>query len=126
MAFHNQGAVAPDAIASPDSYGECLAMSPYHRVNLDVGNFTAAGFDPVAFLSDHHERVLNLHLKDRRAPAGQGQNVAWGQGDTPLVPILRLLKSRSWDIPANIEFEYEGEPMAEMKNCLRFCRDALA
>jgi sugar phosphate isomerase/epimerase len=126
VAFHNQGTVGgPDDIATPESYLECLALSPFHRVNLDIGNFTAAGFDATAFLTEHHDRVLNLHLKDRRGPAGKGQNVPWGQGDTPIGPVLQLLKTRQWDIPANIEFEYEGDTISEMKNCLRFCREAL-
>lgn len=126
VAFHNQGTVGgPDDIATPQSYFECLALSPFHRVNLDIGNFTAAGFDATAFLTEHHDRVLNLHLKDRRGPAGKGQNVPWGQGDTPIRPVLQLLKARHWDIPANIEFEYEGDTITEMKNCLRFCREAL-
>ncbi len=127
VAFHNQGTVGgSDDIATPGSYLECLALSPFHRINLDIGNFTAAGFDAAAFLTEHHDRVLNLHLKDRRGPAGNGLNAPWGQGDTPIRPILQLLKARQWDIPANIEFEYEGETIAEMKNCLRFCREALA
>jgi sugar phosphate isomerase/epimerase len=127
VAFHNQGSVSsPDHIATPESYLECLALSTMHRVNLDIGNFTAAGFDAVAFLSEHHDRVLNLHLKDRLGPSGQGRNVTWGHGDTPIRPVLQLLKTRRWDIPANIEFEYEGNTITEMKNCLRFCREALA
>jgi sugar phosphate isomerase/epimerase len=127
VAFHNSGSVGtPDTIATPESYLECLTLSPYHRVNLDIGNFTAAGFDAVAFLTEHHARVTNLHLKDRLGPPGKGLNVPWGQGDTPLRPILQLLKTRQWDIPANIEFEYEGDTVTEMKTCLRFCRDALA
>ncbi len=127
VAFHNSGtAGAPGVIATPESYRECFGLSPFHRANLDIGNFTAAGFDPVAFLTEHHDRVTNLHLKDRRGPAGQGVNVPWGRGDTPIAPVLQLLKARDWDIAANIEFEYDGDPIAEMKTCLQFCRDALA
>jgi sugar phosphate isomerase/epimerase len=127
VGFHNQGTVGdPDAVATPESYLECFALSPWHRANLDLGNFTAAGFDALQFLTEQHARILSLHLKDRLGPAGQGRNVRWGQGDTPLVPVLRLLRDRQWDIPANIEFEYEGDTMTEMVACLDFCRRALA
>ena len=37
---------------------------------------------PVAFLREHHADITNLHLKDRKK--NQGDNVPWGQGDTPI------------------------------------------
>jgi len=54
--------------------------------------------------------------------------VPFGEGDTPIVTILRLLRENQWKIPANIEYEY-GTPamdtVAEMTKCYEYCRQAL-
>ncbi len=111
--------------AKPESFTQALAMSKYFAVNLDIGHFFAAGYDPIAFLKEHHARISSLHLKDRRRD--NGPNTIWGQGDTPIKPILQLLKQKKWDIPANIEFEYRGDDaVAEVKKCFQYIKDALA
>ena len=103
----------------------CL-YSKYHAINLDIGHFTAAGFDAVAFLREQHTHITHLHLKDRRTPAHGAANVAWGEGDTPIAQVLQMLSREKWDIPANIEFEYPGDPVVEVPKCLAFCKRALA
>ena len=65
-------------------------MSPYFKINLDIGHFTAANYDAVAYLREHHAYVTNLHIKDRKK--NQGDNMPWGQGDTPIAQVLQLLK----------------------------------
>jgi sugar phosphate isomerase/epimerase len=115
----------PDEFAKPESFAAAMSFSKYHGVNLDIGHFTAANYDAVAYITEHHDRITNLHLKDRKK--NQGPNVPWGQGDTPIKEVLTLLKSKKWDIPANIEFEYEGaDAVAEVAKCYQFCKDALA
>ena len=127
VAYHGHSNVAdPDEVATPASFATCLSYSKYHTVNLDIGHFTAAGFDPVAFITANHARITNLHLKDRRTPANGSANLPWGQGDTPIKEVLQLLSREKWDIPANIEFEYPGDPLVEIPKCLQFCKDALA
>ncbi len=75
-----------------------MKMSKYFKINLDIGHFTAANYDPVAYLREHHDRITNLHIKDRKK--NQGDNVPWGQGETPIREVLQLLKSERWPIPA--------------------------
>ena len=94
-------------------------------VNLDIGHYSAANHDPVAYLRDHHEQVITLHLKDRKRD--QGENMVWGEGDTDIVSVLAMLRDRRWDIPANIEYEYRGgDTIEEMRRCFEFCKRALA
>jgi sugar phosphate isomerase/epimerase len=101
-------------------------MSKYFRVNLDIGHFTAANFDAVAYIREHHANITNLHLKDRKK--NQGENLPWGQGQTPIREALQLLRKERWPIPAYIEYEYRGEgsPVDEVKKCAAYARQALA
>ena len=50
----------------------------------------------------------------------------FGEGDTPIVPVLKLLQANNWGIPANIEYEYKGgDAVEEVGKCLDYCRRAL-
>ena len=116
----------PNEFSSPASFAAAMAMSKYFKVNLDIGHFTAANFDAMAYLKEHHADITNLHLKDRKK--NQGDNVPWGQGDTPIREALRLLKRERWPIRAYVEYEYRGQgsPVDEVKTCVEFAKRALA
>ncbi|MBS1806757.1 MAG: sugar phosphate isomerase/epimerase [Acidobacteria bacterium] len=115
----------PNEFAKPESFEAALAMSKYFAINLDVGHFFAAGYDPVAYIEKQHARITNLHLKDRKKD--NGPNTVWGEGDTPIKPVLQLLKKKKYNIPANIEFEYRGDDaVAEVRKCFQYIKDALA
>jgi len=115
----------PKEFATPESFAAAKAMSTYFRTNLDIGHFTAANFDAVAYLKEHHQDITNLHIKDRKK--NQGDNSPWGQGDTPIKEVLALLKKEKWPIPAYIEYEYKGtkSPVDEVKDCYEYCKKAL-
>jgi sugar phosphate isomerase/epimerase len=113
-------------VATPESFDEVMAASKYHGANLDIGHYTEAGYDPVAFIEKHHGRITNLHLKDKKKAVNGGQNGPWGTGDTPIKECLKLLQKNKWNIPANIEFEYDGDPVTEVTRCLQLCREYLA
>ncbi|HLK50467.1 MAG TPA: TIM barrel protein, partial [Bryobacteraceae bacterium] len=126
----------PEQFATPETFAKVMAMGKYMRVNLDIGHFTAAGFDAVAYIKEHHARITNLHLKDRKkSPPGNAtaiplNNWPWGQGDTPIKEVLLLLKKEKYDIPANIEYEYNAHATAdtvtEVGRCYEFAKNALA
>jgi len=127
VGFHGHAnTVDPDEVATPESFAAVMAASKYHGANLDIGHYTEAGYDPVAFIRQHHARITNLHLKDKKKAANGGGNTPWGQGDTPIKAVLKLLQANKWDIPANIEFEYDGDPLVEVPKCLQQCKDMLA
>jgi len=116
----------PNEFAKPESFAAAMKMSKYIAVNLDIGHFWAAGYDPVAYIEEHHERIVTLHIKDRKK--GQGPNTPFGEGDTDIKGVLQLLKTKKWKIPANIEYEYKGEsdPVTEVRKCYEYCKKMLA
>jgi len=116
----------PNEFCTPESFASAMKLSKYFKVNLDVGHFTAADFDAVAYIREHHANITNLHLKDRRKH--EGDNVPWGEGETPLRDVLLLLKKEKWPMPAYIEYEYRGAgtPTEEVKKCFQFAKQILA
>ena len=116
----------PNEFATPASFAAAMALSPFFKINLDIGHFTAANFDALAYLREQHGNITNLHLKDRRK--NQGDNMPWGQGETPIREVLLLLKKEQWPIRAYIEYEYRGagSPVDEVKKCYAYARGALS
>jgi sugar phosphate isomerase/epimerase len=117
-----------DEFSTPETFARAMnGASPYIGVNLDIGHFVAAGGDPVAYIREHHDKIVTLHIKDRKK--NHGANLPFGQGDTPIVQVLRLLRDNQWKIPANIEYEYgEGgklDTITEVKKCYAYCQQAL-
>ncbi|MBK9706641.1 MAG: sugar phosphate isomerase/epimerase [Acidobacteria bacterium] len=125
VGVHNHSNIKPNEFATPDDFSKAMAgMSEYICINLDIGHFTAANFDAVDFLNKNHDKIVALHIKDRKR--NQGANVPFGQGDTPIKAVLELLMKNKWKIPANIEYEYNGsDTVTEVKRCYEFCRKAL-
>ena len=125
VGWHNHAVADPTEVGSVESYERLFAMSPWFKANLDIGHFVAGNNDPFAFIRAHATRISHLHLKDRRRD--NGPNQPWGDGDTPVAGVLRLLRSQRYDIPAIIEYEYMGAGSAvdEVKRCTRFIEEAL-
>lgn len=119
------------AQATPTLWDAALAESPANAINLDLGHYIAAGeYDGVAFIRAHHARIANMHLKDRTTKSHGAANLPWGQGDTPLVAALQLMRDQHYHFPAAVELEYAIAPgsdaVAEVGRCLDYCERALS
>lgn len=129
VGYHGHDATNdPNQTATLESYATLMGYGKYNGINLDIGHFTAAGYDAVAFIKEHHAKITNLHVKDRKKD--HGPNVAvWGTGDTPIKDVLQLLKKERYPFPANLEIEYpipEGSDIiAEAKKCLAYVKSCL-
>jgi sugar phosphate isomerase/epimerase len=125
VGMHNHSRIDPNEFATAEDLERAMASSPYICTNLDIGHFTAANQDSVAFLKKHHDRILTLHIKDRKRD--QGDTTPFGEGHAPIKEVLGLLKQSRWPIPANIEYEYKGgDSVEEVRRCLDYCKKALA
>ena len=125
VGMHNHSRVRPDEFARPEDFEEAMrGRRPWIAVNLDIGHFWAANYDPVSFIEKHHEDINCIHLKDRKKD--QGPNMPFGEGDTPIKEVLQLIRDNKYPIPAMIEYEYEGEDtVTEARRCFDYCKKAL-
>ncbi|MBL9200449.1 MAG: sugar phosphate isomerase/epimerase [Opitutaceae bacterium] len=110
-------------------FEHAFGLSPALGANLDIGHYVAGNNgSPVDFIRRHHARVTHVHIKDRKKD--KGGNTPFGEGDTPIREVLRLIRDNKWPIQATIEFEYAvpagSSVMAEIARAVKFCRDALA
>ena len=116
----------------PDTYdGDILSYGKYLGIQLDVGHYVAGtGQSPIPIIEKHHDRILALHLKDRKNKKNEGTNMPFGQGDTDLVGILQLMKKKKMTFPADIELEYKipkgSNAVKEVTKCVQYCKKALA
>jgi sugar phosphate isomerase/epimerase len=116
---------------TPTFWDTALTQSPGNAMNFDLGHYVAAGNpDPLALIRQKHDRISSMHIKDRQtADHGKG-NLPWGQGDTPLLPVLKLMREQKYTFPATVELEYQiptgSNAVAEVKKCVAFCRNALS
>ena len=128
VAMHGHSNVGnPNEFATPASFAAAAQMSRYFKTNLDIGHFTAAGFDAVPYIREHHALITNLHIKDMKRGVPESYK-PWGQGDTPMREVLQLLRQERWPIRAYIEYEYQGTgtPAEEVKKCYEYAKRALA
>lgn len=122
VGYHNHAEV------NFNSWDQAMKQSKYNALNLDVGHYVAGTNEsPLPLIRKYHDRILNLHLKDRKMD--DGPNMPWGEGDTPLAEILRLMRDKQWPFMATIELEYDipegSNALKEVSNCIEFCKDAL-
>lgn len=124
IGFHNHTQLKPDTYDGPIlSYGKFLG------INLDTGHYLAGTNEsPIPLIQKHKDRILSLHIKDRKL--NNGPNMPFGEGDTPVVEILQLMKKEKWTFPADIELEYPvpqgSDAVTEVTKCVQFCKAALA
>ena len=123
IGFHNH-----TQMTSKTYDGPILSYGKYLGLNFDVGHFVAGTSEsPIPLLKKYKDRILSLHLKDRKV--NNGPNMPFGEGDTPVALILQLMKREGWKFPADIELEYKvpegSDAVAEVTKCVQFCRESL-
>jgi sugar phosphate isomerase/epimerase len=117
------------ATTKPAHWEKAFSFAKHNGANVDLGHFVAGNnVSPVPFITKYHDRITHVHLKDRKMH--DGPNTPFGEGDTPIVEVLRLIRDNHWNIQGTIEFEYKIPPgsdrMTEIARALKYCREALA
>jgi hypothetical protein len=129
IGYHGHTDVNSDeAFGSAKSWETSDSYAKYNGINLDLGHFTAGNkTSPIPFMTEHHDRITHVHIKDKTFG---DKNVPFGQGDTPIVEALQLMKKNKWTFQATIEYEYAtpagSDVLTEIGKCVEYCRKALA
>jgi len=127
LGLHNHANLSdPDAFNTEASFEKGLGYSPDFRATLDVRHFTAANGDCLRFIARHHDRMASLHLGDRRR--NNGRSTPFGEGDAPIIEILRMVRDNRWPIVALLEFEHGTlrTEVEEVQLMFDYCKRALA
>ena len=129
VGLHNEVYNPPDPheVGSAAGYVEAFGKtSHWIGATLDVGHLYADGDDPVQFIRDHFSRIVSIHLKDEARDA-KTTDYPFGQGPTPLVPILRTLKALHFERGVNVEWGVQNvDPLKGVADALAYIRHALA
>ncbi|MFY9610647.1 MAG: sugar phosphate isomerase/epimerase [Blastocatellia bacterium] len=112
---------------TPEDFASALkGASEYMSINLDIGHFFASGFDPVAYIREHHSRIVSLHIKDRAKDAERTQHKL-GEGATPIVETMKLIKKLKFKYAANIEYEPEPQnPTPSVREAFEYLKRTLS
>lgn len=125
--LHNHDNLSdPDALSNEASFEKGLAISPDFKATLDIRHFTAGNGDCLGFLERHHARTSSIHLGDRRR--NNGHSTPFGQGDAPIIEVLRLIRDNQWPIVVLLEFEHGTlrTGVEEVQIAFDYCKRALA
>lgn len=126
--FHNHNQFATPGF----SYDPFLAVSPAVMMNFDMGHFYGStGIHPNTIIEKYHDRIFSVHIKDKTGPKTEPANTnqVWGQGETPLADVLLLIKEKKWQLPCDIELEYDikswSNQVKETATCVKYARQIL-
>ena len=123
IGFHNHTQLKPTTYDGP-----ILSHGKYLGINLDIGHYVAgSNHSPIPLIEKHRDRILSLHLKDRKV--NNGPNMPLGEGDTPVALILQYMKRHKLTFSADIELEYKiprgSDAVKEVTKCVQFCKRVL-
>jgi sugar phosphate isomerase/epimerase len=126
IAFHNH-----EQMNAKTYDGPILSHGEYLAINFDIGHYVAANDDSVLdIIEKFNKRIVSLHLKDRKTKANGKTNMPFGEGDTPIADVLKLIREKKYPMTADIELEYKipqgSTPVKEVGKCVEFCRKALS
>ena len=82
--------------------------STVYGINYDLGNSASLNFDPMEELGIYFNRIINVHIKDRKK---NGPTVALGAGNVNFKYILTFLKNNYYE--GNYILQTARDPLGE-------------
>jgi sugar phosphate isomerase/epimerase len=119
----NMNPTNPDTIARPEQYEEAVSLSKSYGISFDIGDATGSGYDTLPFVKTHLDLITLIYLKDRRR---DHLSVPWGEGDTPVAEVLRLIRDRKAPVRCYIDCDYKtSDRPGDVKRSFEFAKKAL-
>jgi sugar phosphate isomerase/epimerase len=119
----NMNPTNPDVISRPEQYQEAVSLSKSYGMSFDIGDATGGGYDALKFVETHLGSITLIYLKDRRKDR---LSVPWGEGDTPVAEILRVVRDGKYPIRCYLDCDYKttNRP-ADVKRSFEYAKAAL-
>ena len=94
-------------------------------INYDSGNSASLGFDPDEEFSRYGERILNVHIKDRKF---NGSTVRLGLGDANFSKVFKNISKFNYkgNLILQTARSKDGEHFKELEMNLAFIKDAIS
>ena len=94
-------------------------------INYDSGNSAYLGFDPDEEFNQYGERIINVHIKDRKF---KGSTVRLGLGDTNFSKIFKNINKFNYkgNLILQTARSKDGEHFKELDMNLAFVKDAIS
>lgn len=128
IGYHGHAGGDRERFGQDGAWEQAFFYSPFNGANLDIGHYMAGNnVTPIPFIREYSHRITNLHIKDRKKDLGP--DVPWGEGDSQVATILRMMRDEKYTFQATMEVEHPipagSDVLTEIANCISFARNAL-
>lgn len=110
---------------SPEPFAELLSRFNSNRVkvNYDIGNSAALGYDPIEELDAYGKSISDIHIKDRMFGGGP---VVLGSGDADFNSFFKGLNKLDYDGPFVMQAYRDDEGVSIFKSQLNWFKKYIA
>ena len=116
--------IALETSLNPEKFRELLETinHPLIKVNYDVGNSAALGYDPAEEMDAYGTFIATVHIKDR--VLGES-TVPLGQGDADFDTVFSRLADLNYKGPFTLQAARDGDEKSAIKKYLEFVNNYL-
>jgi sugar phosphate isomerase/epimerase len=127
VAIHNHGPTDKQYPTPESAYERIKDLD--HRIGLciDIGHTQRCGVDPSESAEKFAGRLLDVHIKDVSAAAGEGTTVEIGRGVIDIPRFVRTLLNLNYQ--GNVSFEFEkdaDDPLPGVAESVGYVRGVLS
>jgi hexulose-6-phosphate isomerase len=116
--------IALETSLNPEKFRQLLDTinHPLIKVNYDIGNSTALGYDPTEEMDAYGTSIATVHIKDRVLG---GSTVPLGQGDSDFATVFSRLADLNYQGPFTLQAARNGDEKTATNNYLEFVNNYL-
>ena len=116
--------IALETSLNPEKFRQLLDTinHPLIKVNYDIGNSTALGYDPTEEMDAYGTSIATVHIKDRVLG---GSTVPLGQGDSDFATVFSRLADLNYQGPFTLQAARNGDEKTATENYMKFVNNYL-
>jgi len=127
VAVHNHGPEDKHFPTPQSALKVVKDMDPRCGLCIDIGHTARTGVDIVEAIAEAGPRLLDMHVKDLKNLKERSSQVPVGDGELPIIGILKQLKKMNYTGGVMLEYEIDDfAPLPGMHRSLAYLRGALA